>query len=246
VRWDWTLSVLRPLFGLLYQPGMMDDDECGAVSGMIGRGNRSTRRKLSQCRFARSKWPDPGSNRGQRGGKPASNLLSLGTACSSTRRLVMQEEFKRDLNNQRTVFVKPLCVRYSVQQLMIRLISSSVLFTFGSQSAARIPLRLSQQQCLVTQKKLLLTWAKCWAWVPYGRHYEQCSLLGNRLCDLVVRVSGYRSRGLGSIPVATRFFWEVLGLERGPLSLVSTIEELRGRLTCGYCGGDLHPDWLTG
>jgi hypothetical protein len=39
--------VCRPLFGLLYQPRIMDDDECGAVGGMIGRGNRSTRRKFA-------------------------------------------------------------------------------------------------------------------------------------------------------------------------------------------------------
>jgi hypothetical protein len=33
------------LFGLLYQPQVIDD-ECGAVGGMrIGRGNRSTRRR---------------------------------------------------------------------------------------------------------------------------------------------------------------------------------------------------------
>jgi hypothetical protein len=32
--------------GLLYQPQMIDDDDCGAVGGMkIGRGSRSTRRK---------------------------------------------------------------------------------------------------------------------------------------------------------------------------------------------------------
>jgi hypothetical protein len=32
--------------GLLYQPQMMDDGDCGAVGGMkIGRGNRSIRRK---------------------------------------------------------------------------------------------------------------------------------------------------------------------------------------------------------
>jgi hypothetical protein len=38
--------VSRPLIGLLYQPRMIDDDECGAVGGMrIGRGNPSTRRK---------------------------------------------------------------------------------------------------------------------------------------------------------------------------------------------------------
>jgi hypothetical protein len=32
--------------GLLYQPQMIDDGDCGAIGGMkIGRGNRSTRRK---------------------------------------------------------------------------------------------------------------------------------------------------------------------------------------------------------
>jgi hypothetical protein len=32
--------------GLLYEPRMIDDDDCGAVGGMkIGRGNRSTRSK---------------------------------------------------------------------------------------------------------------------------------------------------------------------------------------------------------
>jgi hypothetical protein len=38
--------VRRPLFGLLYQTRMVDDDECGAVAGMrIRRGNLSTLRK---------------------------------------------------------------------------------------------------------------------------------------------------------------------------------------------------------
>jgi hypothetical protein len=60
------------------------------------------------------------------------------------------------------------------------------------------------------------------------------------VCDrrygLVVRVPGYRSRGLGSIPGTTRFSEkrkkkgkQVVGLERGPLSLVSTTEELLDR-----------------
>jgi hypothetical protein len=32
--------------GLLYQPQMIDDGDCGAIGGMkIGRGNRSSRRK---------------------------------------------------------------------------------------------------------------------------------------------------------------------------------------------------------
>jgi hypothetical protein len=49
---------------------------------------------------------------------------------------------------------------------------------------------------------------------------------GDRLRGLVVRVPGYRSRGPGSIPGATRFFWEVMGLERSSFSLVSTSDEL--------------------
>jgi hypothetical protein len=51
----------------------------------------------------------------------------------------------------------------------------------------------------------------------------------------VVRVLGYRSGGPGSIPGTTRFSEEkkkkktVVGLERGPFSLVSTTEELLDR-----------------
>jgi hypothetical protein len=52
----------------------------------------------------------------------------------------------------------------------------------------------------------------------------------DRLCGLEVRVPGYRSRGPGSIP---QMFWASMGLERGPLSLVSTIEELLERKSCG-------------
>jgi hypothetical protein len=50
----------------------------------------------------------------------------------------------------------------------------------------------------------------------------------------VVRVLGHRFRGPGSIPGATRFFCEVVGLERGPLGLVSTIEELPLRRSSGF------------
>jgi hypothetical protein len=49
----------------------------------------------------------------------------------------------------------------------------------------------------------------------------------DRLCGLVVRVLGDRSGGPGSIPGTTKK--EVVGLERGPLSLVSTTEELLDR-----------------
>jgi hypothetical protein len=54
-------------------------------------------------------------------------------------------------------------------------------------------------------------------------------MLGNtgRLCGLVVRVLGYRSGGPGSIPGTTRK--KIVGLERGPLSHVSTTEVLLDR-----------------
>jgi hypothetical protein len=53
-------------------------------------------------------------------------------------------------------------------------------------------------------------------------------LMRDRLCGLVVRVLGYRSGDPGSIPGTTRTK-KVVGLERGPLSLVSTTQELRDR-----------------
>jgi hypothetical protein len=68
----------------------------------------------------------------------------------------------------------------------------------------------------------------------------------DRLCGLVVRVPGYRSRGPRFDSQRYQIFWEVVGLERGPLSLVSTIEELPGRNSSGsgleireYGRGDL-------
>jgi hypothetical protein len=55
----------------------------------------------------------------------------------------------------------------------------------------------------------------------------KCYVHLDRLCGLVVRVLGYRSGGPGSIPGTTKN--KVVGLERGPLSLVSTTEELLDR-----------------
>jgi hypothetical protein len=49
----------------------------------------------------------------------------------------------------------------------------------------------------------------------------------DRLCGLVIRVSGYRSRSPDSN------LREVVGLERDPFSLVSTTEELLGRKSTG-------------
>jgi hypothetical protein len=70
------------IVGLLYQPRMIDDDDYGAVGGMrIGSGNRSTRIKPAPVPLCPAQIPhDLGSNPGRRGGKPATNRLSYGTA----------------------------------------------------------------------------------------------------------------------------------------------------------------------
>jgi hypothetical protein len=59
----------------------------------------------------------------------------------------------------------------------------------------------------------------------------------DRLCGIVIRILDYRSGGPGSIPALPDFLGRggrkekktVVGLERGPLSLVSTTEELLDR-----------------
>jgi hypothetical protein len=53
-----------------------------------------------------------------------------------------------------------------------------------------------------------------------------CVSVSLLLCCLVVRVPGYRSRGLGFDSRRYQVFCEVVGLERGSLSLVRIIEEL--------------------
>jgi hypothetical protein len=49
------------------------------------------------------------------------------------------------------------------------------------------------------------------------------------VCGLVVRVPGYKSRGPGFDSRRYQIFSEVVGLERGPLSLVRKIMELLER-----------------
>jgi hypothetical protein len=63
-------------------------------------------------------------------------------------------------------------------------------------------------------------------WILYLKNYIKCN--SDRLCGLEVRFPGQRSRGPG-FDSSYHIFWVVVGLERGPLSLLSTIEELLGR-----------------
>jgi hypothetical protein len=64
----------------------------------------------------------------------------------------------------------------------------------------------------------------------YPRFIFSLHLKLDHLCGLVVRVPGSRSGGPG---FDFRHYKKVVGLERGPLSLVSTAEELLGRNSSG-------------
>jgi hypothetical protein len=61
-------------------------------------------------------------------------------------------------------------------------------------------------------------------WIgTYRGRYEP---LIDRLCGPMVTVPCYRSRGPGFDSRRYQIFWDVVGLERGPLSLVSITKEL--------------------
>jgi hypothetical protein len=75
-------------------------------------------------------------------------------------------------------------------------------------------------------KRIALT---CWARNVFSVKYEQIwqhLWSSGKSSWLQVQRSGFDSRYY-------QIFWEVVGLERGPLSLVNTIEELRGRKSSG-------------
>jgi hypothetical protein len=63
--------------------------------------------------------------------------------------------------------------------------------------------------------------------------YSLLLLLLNWFCGLVVRVPGYRSRGSEFHSRCYQIFWEAVGLERGPLRLVSATEQLLERKSSG-------------
>jgi hypothetical protein len=76
------------------------------------------------------------------------------------------------------------------------------------------------------------TFQMFWKCQIYHVHYGNIAMNIDRLCGLVVRVLGYRSGGPGSIPGTTRKK-NLVGPERRPLSLVSTIGELLERKSRG-------------
>jgi hypothetical protein len=78
VGWDFGSAATT---GLLYQPQMIRDGDCGEIGGMkIDRGNRSTRRKPAPApllSITKSHMTRRGLNPGRRGGKPATTYFFL-------------------------------------------------------------------------------------------------------------------------------------------------------------------------
>jgi hypothetical protein len=72
-----TAATNRPI---VLAPGDYDDGQIGGM--MIGRGNRSARRKPDPVPLCPPQTPHacPDANPGRRGGKPTTNRLSYGTA----------------------------------------------------------------------------------------------------------------------------------------------------------------------
>jgi hypothetical protein len=85
----------------------------------------------------------------------------------------------------------------------------------------------------VTSESASLQWLETLSpevWhIPPGISCIYILLWTDRLCGQVVRIPGHRSRGSGFDSQHCLIFWEVMGLERGPLSLVSKADELLGR-----------------
>jgi hypothetical protein len=72
VTWDWVHLVRRPLFGLLYQSRMLDDDECGAVGVPVHLVYHKSHMTWLGLETRPPRW------------KPATSRLSYGTATSSS------------------------------------------------------------------------------------------------------------------------------------------------------------------
>jgi hypothetical protein len=89
--------------------------------------------------------------------------------------------------------------------------------------------------CVLFERGVLCVFLLCLIVVPLlqGKNQFAVQLNNNniRLHGIVVRVPDYQRSGFDSR--RCQIFWEVVGLERGPLNLVSTTEELLGRTSSG-------------
>jgi hypothetical protein len=65
-----------------------------------------------------------------------------------------------------------------------------------------------------------------WGRILYEFKLREFEIVRRKYINKILRVPGYRSRSPGLDSRHYQTFWEVMGLERGPLSLLRIIEEL--------------------
>jgi hypothetical protein len=83
--------------GLLYQPQMIEDGDCGAIDRMkIGRGKPKHSEKICSSATFSTTWPNPGSNPGHHGGIQATNRLSCDTDVSLSMSLQLRWLYPMD------------------------------------------------------------------------------------------------------------------------------------------------------
>jgi hypothetical protein len=85
-----------------------------------------------------------------------------------------------------------------------------------------------QSSWLQNGNVLCFLWGTNWIYICYVEESRSPLWSSGQSFWLKIQRCGFDSRGY-------QIFWEVLGLERGPLSLMSTIEELLGRESSGSC-----------
>jgi hypothetical protein len=102
------------------------------------------------------------------------------------------ETFSKTLSLLYTYHIITATVQYIACLIAVVLTVAVIVFTLDSYSQ-----RVTCLYCLCS--------FLCWVLFKHGVLICVKCCLWDSLCGLVVRVSGYRSRGLGSIPGTTRF-----------------------------------------
>jgi hypothetical protein len=83
-----------------------------------------------------------------------------------------------------------------------------------------------QSSCLLNADILWFLWGTNWIYICYVEESRPHLWSSGQSSWLQIQISGFDSHRY-------HIFWEVVGLERGPLSLVSTTEELLERKSSG-------------
>jgi hypothetical protein len=152
-------------------------------------------------------WPDPGSNAGRRGGKPATNRLSYGAACNNTVHtgLFIKRFTFRPTDNDISAAV--CSNRWQWVGRLWEFLFQGIILKMFLYPYTGYKLNISW----MIGRNLFFNILFLAIIGPYDRNTD-C------ICGLVVRIPSYRSRGSGFDSRFCQICWEAVGLERGALS----------------------------